>query len=94
VARGIQNKILEAMAMAQPVATVPSCADAIGVSDQEGIIRASIPDEFVQVLSGMLAAPERTAALGQAARRCVVEQYSWQAHLSGMDPYLPEKISL
>ena len=30
VARGIQNKILEAMAMEQPVVTVTSCADAIG----------------------------------------------------------------
>ena len=61
-------KPFEAMAMARPVVTVPSCADAIGVSDQDGIVRATTSDEFVRALGHMLEAPADTTALGQAAR--------------------------
>ena len=85
VARGIQNKILEAMAMARPVVTVPSCADAIGAGEAQGLIRADNASDFVRALSALLAQPDRTRVLGLAARQCVVNNYSWQANLSGID---------
>ena len=89
VARGIQNKILEAMAMARPVVTVPSCADAIeSAGPMQGIVRASEPAEFVEALGKLLLYPAQADVLGQAARQCVIDHYSWQAHLSGIDPYL------
>ena len=91
VARGIQNKILEAMAMARPVVTVPSCADAIGATEQQGVIRAADAAAFVAALGKLLQDTERTRALGLAARQCVVDTYSWQAHLGAIDAYLPNK---
>ncbi len=89
VARGIQNKILEAMAMARPVVTVPSCAEAIGVPPPEGVIQALTPDDFVIAIGELLRSPTQTSAVGQLARQCVVEGYSWHAHLSGIDRFLP-----
>lgn len=89
VARGIQNKILEAMAMARPVVTVPSCAEAIGAGPQQGVFCAAEATGIVQALNHLLQQPERSHALGLAARQCVLDHYSWQAHLSLLDAYLP-----
>ncbi|QHE85916.1 TIGR03087 family PEP-CTERM/XrtA system glycosyltransferase [Hydrogenophaga sp. BPS33] len=88
VARGIQNKILEAMAMEQAVITVPSCADAIGATAEQGLLRADDADGFLQALQALLDAPERAAERGREARRFVLQQFSWQAHLSGIDACL------
>ncbi len=91
VARGIQNKILEAMAMEQAVITVPSCADAIGASSEQGLLRADDADGFLQSLQQLLdAPPAQVAALGREARRFVLQGFSWQAHLSGIDACLDE----
>lgn len=85
VARGIQNKILEAMAMQQPVVTVSGCAEAIGAGEPQGLLRADTPDEFVAALQGLLQAPEGAAALGRQARRYVEQECSWHAHLQKID---------
>lgn len=88
VARGIQNKILEAMAMAQPVITVGSCADAIGANAEQGLLRAETPAEFVEALGPLLADAPARRALGDHARQYVLQGFSWQAHLAGLDRFL------
>lgn len=93
VARGIQNKILEAMAMEQAVITVPSCADAIGADSAQGLLRAEDADGFLQALQQLLDAPSaQAAALGREARRFVLRGFSWQAHLSGIDACLDSPV--
>ncbi|MDE2414961.1 MAG: TIGR03087 family PEP-CTERM/XrtA system glycosyltransferase [Comamonadaceae bacterium] len=88
VARGIQNKILEAMAMQQAVITVSSCADAIGATPEQGLLRADSPEEFAQGLQSLLESRAKGAMLGQQARRYVEDACSWQAHLSTIDSCL------
>ncbi|WP_332740848.1 TIGR03087 family PEP-CTERM/XrtA system glycosyltransferase [Hydrogenophaga sp.] len=88
VARGIQNKILEAMAMEQAVITVNSCADAIGATAEQGLLRAETPEEFVQALLPLLDTPGHAAELGVRARTYVEQGFSWHAHLSGIDQCL------
>ncbi len=88
VARGLQNKILEAMAMAQPVVTVRACADAIGASAAQGLLRADTAHEFAQALQPLLQCGEQAAAYGRQARGFVLQGFSWQAHLGGLDKFL------
>ncbi len=88
VARGIQNKILEAMAMQKAVVTVNSCADAIGATADQGLLRAETPDEFIQALAPLMDQPGHAAELGVRARAFVEQGFSWQAHLSGIDACL------
>ena len=85
VARGIQNKILEAMAMEQPVVTVPGCADAIGADAAQGVLRADTPEAFEHALQALLDMPLQGAAMGVAARQHVLERFSWGAHMGCID---------
>ncbi len=83
LARGIQNKVLEAMAMARPV--VASTAAAEGI-DHAGTIRvAETAQDFADRVIGLLAAPEAAAALGIAARERVIARYGWDARLAPLD---------
>lgn len=89
VARGIQNKILEAMAMGRPVVASRSCAQAINAKCDE-LVCASGTNGFVREMDALLKAPARAEALGRSARLRVLDSYSWTAHLSGIDRYLGE----
>lgn len=88
VARGIQNKILEAMAMAQPVITVNSCAEVIGAKAFQGLLRAETPTGFADALQTLLSNTAARRALGDRARQYVLQGFSWQAHLAGLNQFL------
>jgi polysaccharide biosynthesis protein PslH len=88
VARGIQNKILEAMAMGQAVVTVPTCADAIGAEAHQGLYRARGEGDFVQTIDQLLCNPSAGQLAGDAARQFALTHFSWQAHLSALDAWL------
>ncbi len=88
VARGIQNKILEAMAMGQPVVSVTSCADAIGASGEQGLLRADTAAGFAAAVGQLMDGTAAGAALGEHARRYVLDHFSWDAHLSGIDQFV------
>jgi sugar transferase (PEP-CTERM/EpsH1 system associated) len=92
VARGIQNKILEAMAMAQPVVTVPGCAEAIGATDVQGLLRAEQLPAFVEAADRLLGDPTQTARLGEQAREFVLAHFSWNAHLRGIDRFIESTV--
>jgi len=93
VARGIQNKILEAMAMARPVIASSECAAAVDAVSGQELLTATTPQEFADRASGLLESAETAADMGKAARRRVIERYSWEAHLSGIDHYIAHTTS-
>jgi sugar transferase (PEP-CTERM/EpsH1 system associated) len=85
IARGIQNKVLEAMAMARPV--VVSAAPATGLDAEDGRDCAVAADgeAFCSRVIELLGDPARGATMGAAARDCVLRAYSWSAHLRMLD---------
>ena len=88
LARGIQNKVLEAMAMGLPVVASQECAAAVdAVAGRDFLTAGSVP-EYVSQVEALLRAPERAAAMGIAARQQVVARYGWDAHLSSIDRHL------
>ena len=88
VARGIQNKILEAMAMARPVVAAQSCAEVIDAHTGSELIGAGDALDFVHKIDAFLKAPAWAASVGQSGRLRVVNSYSWSAHLAVIDHYL------
>jgi polysaccharide biosynthesis protein PslH len=88
IARGVQNKILEAMAMAKPVIASAACAGGIDATSGTEILTAACAAEFVEQVVTLLAKPMCAAAIGEAARRRVQQWYSWDARLAAIDARL------
>ena len=89
VARGIQNKILEAMAMERPVIASTDCAAAVDAEKGTELITATTASEFIESIDLQLNDLAAAISIGQAARARVVARYSWEAHMSHIDRYLP-----
>lgn len=87
LARGIQNKVLEAMAMARPV--VASAAAAEGIDHAGTIHVADDARAFADRIADLLDDPAAAAALGTAARARVIARYGWDARLAPLDALLP-----
>jgi sugar transferase (PEP-CTERM/EpsH1 system associated) len=88
LARGIQNKILEAMAMGLPVVASQECAGPVDAVVERDFLTAGTAGDYVRQIGCLLQSPERAAAVGEAARERVVARYSWSAHLANIDRYL------
>ncbi len=86
LARGIQNKVLEAMAMARPV--VASTAAAEGIDHADTIRVADTAQDFADRIAALIETPGTAAALGQAARAQVIRRYGWDARLAPLDALL------
>jgi glycosyltransferase involved in cell wall biosynthesis len=87
IARGIQNKVLEGMAMARPVLATPEAFE--GVRAQPGrdlLVEATaegMAARIAEILSG------GHGGLGAAARDAVRTGHDWPATLAALDPLLP-----
>jgi sugar transferase (PEP-CTERM/EpsH1 system associated) len=88
LARGIQNKVLEAMAMARPVVATAGCAQPIGARLGDELLAASDAEAFVREVDALLRDPARGAAVGAAGRQHVVGHHSWPAQLAPIDAAL------
>lgn len=84
LARGIQNKVLEAMAMQLPVVCTPQSAEGICGDDGVHFLLADSVDEWCNALVDLSNDNERRHLLATAARRLVVNSYSWSAQLQPM----------
>jgi sugar transferase (PEP-CTERM/EpsH1 system associated) len=90
LARGIQNKVLEGMAMARPV--VASAAAATGIDHAGTIHVGSTVGEIAEAVNELLSDPRKAAELGASARRQVQDHYSWEARLAPLDAILNMKV--
>jgi glycosyltransferase involved in cell wall biosynthesis len=96
IARGIQNKVLEGMAMAKPVVATPQALEGIAaIPDQEIRVAADAATQADAVLAAMREVPNDTTAvttagtlIGAAARRRVIQDFSWENNLARVDKLL------
>ena len=88
IARGIQNKVLEAMAMARPVVASPQAAEGIDAQNGVHFLIAADPADEVEKISGLLADAEWARRLGIAARSRVEQRYRWSETLQALPEML------
>lgn len=88
IARGVQNKVLEAMAMARPTLVTNAVATGLPGKPGEHFAVADGGDALAWSALDLLADSKRAEAMGQAARRLVVESLSWQAMLASLPEHL------
>ena len=85
IARGIQNKVLEAMAMAKPV--VASNAAAEGIDATNGthyFVEADVSAEASRVID-LLGDASKSWKVGKSARAHVIQNYGWAGQLAALD---------
>ncbi len=87
IARGIQNKVLEAMAMGRPVVASPAAAEGIDAVAGRDFIVAD-EEEMTTCILGLLRQPARAVSIGQQARVRMEERYRWADRLAPLDKLL------
>ncbi|WP_031317638.1 TIGR03087 family PEP-CTERM/XrtA system glycosyltransferase [Blastomonas sp. CACIA14H2] len=94
IARGIQNKVLEAMAMARPVIASAAAAEGIEAVTGEHFLVAPSDDAMVDAVCSLAADPDRGAAMGAAARAHMLAHYQWNAQLAPLLAWLDQPAAL
>jgi sugar transferase (PEP-CTERM/EpsH1 system associated) len=89
IARGIQNKVLEGMAMGRPVIASPPAFEGVRAEAGRDLLVADGAEAFVQTVADVL--DGKHPGLGASARKAMVKGYAWPAVLGRMDGLLAER---
>ena len=84
IARGIQNKILEAMAMQKPVVATPQAFEGIQAQPGRDLLVAGTASAFTDAVSDFLSNPDRRARIAENGRRFVEARHDWNHLLEGL----------
>jgi sugar transferase (PEP-CTERM/EpsH1 system associated) len=89
IARGMQNKVLEAMACGKAVVVSTKAMGGIHGQPGRDLMVADSAQDFRQCLERLLADPAAVDAMGKAAREYILAKMSWEANLAlGLVPLL------
>ena len=75
---GVQNKLLEAMALRKPVVTTSLAAKAIKGKDGRHFLVADNPVEMANGILELLENKEKRGSLGEEARALIEKEYTWR----------------
>jgi sugar transferase (PEP-CTERM/EpsH1 system associated) len=82
MARGIQNKVLEGMAMAKTVVCSPQGLEGIEAQPGQSVLVAEGADDYAEACARVL---RGEVDLGAQARQAMLARYDWKACLSVLD---------
>jgi sugar transferase (PEP-CTERM/EpsH1 system associated) len=85
LARGVQNKVLEAMSMARLVIASSRAIQGIHAVPGEHLMVADTPQEIASTVSRLLSDGEKRRDLGGRAREFVMERHSWARNMEAFD---------
>ncbi len=88
--RGVQNKVLEAMAMGVPVVVSPVAAQGLAVNDGVDVLVAETAEQCAAAVVALLRDPERCRRLVENARRLIERAYRWDVNLRLLDACLDQ----
>lgn len=89
LARGVQNKVLEAMAMECPVLLTPEAATGIDACDGvHWMLCDREPGPMVQKVDALLANADGARTIGRRARNFVLEHHDWDAMLAPLEEWV------
>jgi glycosyltransferase involved in cell wall biosynthesis len=87
IARGIQNKVLEAMSMGRPVVVSSGALEGIDAEPGREVLLANTTETFAAACC-RLATTADGAVIGAAARARILRDYDWAVTLRRFDAFL------
>lgn len=88
LARGIQNKILEAMAMGKAVVTTAKAAEGIAAKPGEHLVVEDTPNGFAHAVKVLIKNRETAKKIGSNARKFVIENHNWSKNMEKFEDLL------
>jgi glycosyltransferase involved in cell wall biosynthesis len=80
IGTGLQNKLLEAMAMNMPCITSPLANQALKAMDRKEILIANSAREYADCVLDLLENKDKAQSLANNGKDYVFNQYSWQTN--------------
>jgi glycosyltransferase involved in cell wall biosynthesis len=91
ICQGVQNKILEALALGLPVVATPRPVRAVGATSDELLFVAEGSEEFARAVVTVLESPQLRQNLG--GREFVRRRFDWERNLELLDRWIQEAVS-
>ncbi|HJY48904.1 MAG TPA: TIGR03087 family PEP-CTERM/XrtA system glycosyltransferase [Stellaceae bacterium] len=93
MARGVQNKLLEALAMGLPCVASTAAWSGTAVADGQGILATDEPREFARHVIDLLGDSNGRAEMARRARAAAVANYRWEVQLACLDQVIAAAVS-
>lgn len=84
VARGVQNKVLEGLAMARPTVVTAAALEGIAAKPGEALLLGMQGPDVAKAISQILADPVAAAALGLRGRKIMEQCYRWDENMAAI----------
>ncbi|MCX6247409.1 MAG: glycosyltransferase [Bacteroidetes bacterium] len=91
IGTGLQNKLLEAMAMQIPCITSPLANQALQARENEEILIADTPESYAQHILFLLNNPEKAARIAKAGYEYILSNFSWEAETDKIEQLMHKK---
>ncbi len=92
IGTGMQNKLLEAMAMGVPCVTTSLANNAIDAKHEDQIMVAENPSEFIEAIQQLNEHPDLYQKIVQNARKYVLEKYTWDKATAPLIELIQKKV--
>jgi glycosyltransferase involved in cell wall biosynthesis len=90
IARGIQNKVLQSMALGVPVVATGAAARGLEARNEEHFLVEDDPGRFAQAVIGLLRDRDGRRRLAERARGFVERHHAWPAILARIEALVVE----
>jgi sugar transferase (PEP-CTERM/EpsH1 system associated) len=92
IARGVQNKLLEAMAAGLPTVTTSAARAGVGAEEGRDLLVADDAEAFADAVVRLFEDGQLRDRMGRSARATVEANYGWDQTLGGLDDILAEAV--
>ena len=82
IARGVQNKVLEAMAMGRAVVASPPALEGLDVEVGREVLQADTPAQWQSAIRDIVADEALRSRLGRSARARIEAKYQWASRMA------------
>jgi polysaccharide biosynthesis protein PslH len=93
IARGTQNKILEAMAMGVPVVTSAIAAGGVDAESNQHFLIANDPQGYADAITRVISNPQERKRLAVAGRARMLTHHSWPRSMERMDKIIHRAVT-